>query len=56
MLALKTRNAIIFGFHPQAQKSCVKTGEIIREAAIKAGALKTQFNGLNIQVLKQLVH
>ena len=40
MLALKTRNAIIFGFHPQAQKSCVKTGEIIREAAIKAGAPK----------------
>ena len=38
MLALKTRNAIIFGFHPQAQKSCVKTAEIIREAAVAAGA------------------
>ncbi|MBD5429560.1 bifunctional acetaldehyde-CoA/alcohol dehydrogenase [Lactobacillus sp.] len=38
LLALKTRNAIIFGFHPQAQKSCVKTAEIIRAAAVAAGA------------------
>lgn len=38
MIALKTRNTIIFGFHPQAQKCCVKTAEIIKEAAIKAGA------------------
>ncbi|MCT7693918.1 MAG: aldehyde dehydrogenase family protein, partial [Lactobacillus iners] len=38
MIALKTRNTIIFGFHPQAQKCCVKTAELIREAAIKAGA------------------
>ncbi len=38
MLALKTRNAIIFGFHPQAQKCCVETGKIIRAAAVAAGA------------------
>lgn len=38
MLAMKTRNTIIFGFHPQAQKCCVKTAEIIRQAAIEAGA------------------
>lgn len=38
MIALKTRNTIIFGFHPQAQKSCVRTAEIISEAAQKAGA------------------
>ena len=38
LIALKTRNAIIFGFHPQAQKSCVKTAEILRDAAVKAGA------------------
>lgn len=38
MIALKTRNAIIFGFHPQAQKSCVKTAEVIRQAAVAAGA------------------
>ncbi|WP_048001005.1 aldehyde dehydrogenase family protein, partial [Lactiplantibacillus herbarum] len=40
MLALKTRNPIIFGFHPFAQKACVATGKIIRDAAIEAGAPK----------------
>lgn len=40
MLALKTRNPIIFGFHPFAQKSCVETGKIIRDAAVAAGAPK----------------
>ncbi|MCI1290606.1 MAG: bifunctional acetaldehyde-CoA/alcohol dehydrogenase [Lactobacillus sp.] len=40
MIALKTRNSIIFGFHPQAQKCCVKTAEIISAAAIAAGAPK----------------
>lgn len=40
MLALKTRNTIIFGFHPQAQKSCVETGKIIQAAAVAAGAPK----------------
>ncbi|NRO72366.1 Aldehyde-alcohol dehydrogenase [Lactobacillus helveticus] len=38
MLALKTRNTIIFGFHPQAQKCCVETGKIIQAAAAAAGA------------------
>ncbi|WP_278838164.1 bifunctional acetaldehyde-CoA/alcohol dehydrogenase [Ligilactobacillus saerimneri] len=38
MIALKTRNAIIFGFHPQAQKACVKTAELLAAAAEKAGA------------------
>ncbi len=40
LISLKTRNPIIFAFHPNAQKCCVKTAEIIREAAIKAGAPK----------------
>lgn len=40
MLALKTRNTIILGFHPQAQKCCVETGEIIQAAAVAAGAPK----------------
>lgn len=38
LIALKTRNTIIFGFHPQAQNCCVKTAEIIRKAAVNAGA------------------
>lgn len=40
MLALKTRNTIIFGFHPQAQQCCVKTAKIIRDAAVAVGAPK----------------
>ncbi len=38
IIAAKTRNVIIFGFHPSAQKSSSKAAEILREAAIKAGA------------------
>ena len=34
MLALKTRNTIIFGFHPQAQKCCVETAKILQKAAV----------------------
>ncbi|WP_139693677.1 bifunctional acetaldehyde-CoA/alcohol dehydrogenase [Sporolactobacillus terrae] len=38
LIALKTRNTIIFGFHPQAQKACVETAKIIAKAAVEAGA------------------
>ena len=38
MIAAKTRNIIIFGFHPYAQKCSVEAAKIVREAAIKAGA------------------
>ncbi len=38
IIAAKTRNVIIFGFHPSAQKCSVRAAEIMREAAIKAGA------------------
>lgn len=40
MIALKTRNTIVFGFHPQAQKSCVLAGQIVAKAAMEAGAPK----------------
>lgn len=38
LLALKTRNAIVFAFHPQAQNCSVHAAKIIYEAAVKAGA------------------
>jgi acetaldehyde dehydrogenase / alcohol dehydrogenase len=38
MIALKTRNPIIFAFHHLAQNSCIATAKLMREAAIKAGA------------------
>ena len=38
IIAAKTRNVIIFGFHPSAQKCSVRAAEILKEAAVKAGA------------------
>ncbi len=38
IIAAKTRNVIIFGFHPSAQKSSSRAAEIVKEAAIRAGA------------------
>ena len=38
IIAAKTRNVIIFGFHPSAQKSSSAAAKILRDAAIKAGA------------------
>ncbi|WP_262314956.1 bifunctional acetaldehyde-CoA/alcohol dehydrogenase [Lacticaseibacillus parakribbianus] len=39
-IAIKTRNPIIFSFHPGAQKSSAKALEVIREEAEKAGLPK----------------
>jgi len=38
LIAVKTRNPIIFAFHPQAQKSSVMAAKVVRDAAIAAGA------------------
>ena len=38
IIAAKTRNVIIFGFHPSAQKCSVEAAKTLRDAAIKAGA------------------
>ncbi|AFY36804.1 acetaldehyde dehydrogenase [[Leptolyngbya] sp. PCC 7376] len=38
LLALKTRNAIIFSPHPRAKKCTIATLKIIAEAAVEAGA------------------
>ena len=38
MIAAKTRNVIIFGFHPSAQKCSSAAAKIVRDAAISAGA------------------
>lgn len=40
LIALKTRNPIVFAFHPNAQKSSMEAARIIKEAAIKSGAPK----------------
>ena len=40
LICLKTRNPIIFGFHPSAQKSSAEAAKVIYDAAIEAGAPK----------------
>ena len=38
IISIKTRNPIIFGFHPSAQKCSSEAAKIVRDAAISAGA------------------
>lgn len=38
LIAAKTRNPIIFGFHPSAQKCSAEAARVVRDAAIAAGA------------------
>ena len=40
IISAKTRNVIIFGFHPSAQKCSSEAATILRDAAVKAGAPK----------------
>ena len=38
LIAIKTRNPIIFAFHPSAQKCSAEAARVVRDAAVKAGA------------------
>ena len=38
LISAKTRNVIIFGFHPSAQKCSTEAARIMRDAAVAAGA------------------
>lgn len=38
LIALKTRNPIIFAFHPGAQRCSAEAARVVRDAAIEAGA------------------
>ncbi len=38
IISAKTRNPIIFAFHPSAQKCCVEAAKTLRDAAVKHGA------------------
>src|SRR5690625_4199601 len=38
LISLQTRNPIIFAFHPAAQESSIPAAEIVRVAAVDAGA------------------
>ncbi|MCB7138011.1 bifunctional acetaldehyde-CoA/alcohol dehydrogenase [Cellulosimicrobium marinum] len=38
LIALKTRNPVVFAFHPSAQRSSVEAARVVRDAAVAAGA------------------
>ncbi|MBZ4645166.1 MAG: acetaldehyde dehydrogenase / alcohol dehydrogenase [Petroclostridium sp.] len=38
IISMKTRNPIIFAFHPSAQRCSAEAARIVRDAAVKAGA------------------
>ncbi|WP_055563852.1 bifunctional acetaldehyde-CoA/alcohol dehydrogenase [Streptomyces atriruber] len=38
LIALKTRNPIVFAFHPSAQRCSAEAARIVRDAAVEAGA------------------
>ncbi|MGC4431845.1 aldehyde dehydrogenase family protein, partial [Streptococcus suis] len=38
LIALKTRNPIVFAFHPSAQESSAHAARVVYEAAMAAGA------------------
>ncbi|MGI5902092.1 MAG: bifunctional acetaldehyde-CoA/alcohol dehydrogenase [Desulfitobacteriia bacterium] len=38
IIAVKTRNPIVFAFHPRSQRSSSEAARLLREAALKAGA------------------
>ena len=38
LIALKTRNPIVFAFHPSAQQSSAHAAKIVYDAAVAAGA------------------
>jgi len=38
LISMKTRNPIVFGFHPSAQNCSLEAAKVVRDAAVKAGA------------------
>ncbi|MFV1107240.1 aldehyde dehydrogenase family protein, partial [Klebsiella pneumoniae] len=59
MIAIKSRNPIIFSPHPKASKCTSKAIEIVNEAAVKAGAPENIVQGLtklSIDATNELMH
>lgn len=52
LLALKTRNAIIFSPHPRAKKSTIEAAKIILEAAVAAGAPENIIGWIDVPSLE----
>ncbi|QDX91454.1 bifunctional acetaldehyde-CoA/alcohol dehydrogenase [Brevibacillus laterosporus] len=59
IISIKTRNPIIFAFHPSAQKSSAEAARTLYEAAIKAGAPKHCIQWIeqpSLEATKQLMN
>ncbi len=59
LIAIKTRNPIIFAFHPSAQKCSVAAAKTVYEAAVKAGAPKHCIQWIerpSVEATKQLMN
>ncbi|MEI5906799.1 bifunctional acetaldehyde-CoA/alcohol dehydrogenase [Bacillus spongiae] len=52
IISIKTRNPIIFAFHPSAQKCSSEAAKVLRDAAIKAGAPKDCIQWINTPSLE----
>ncbi len=59
IIAMKTRNPIIFAFHPSAQKCSREAAKVVLEAAIEAGAPKHAIQWIetpSLEATKQLMN
>lgn len=59
LISIKTRNPIIFAFHPSAQKSSSQAAKVVYEAAVKAGAPENCIQWVetpSIEATQQLMH
>ncbi|MGX1901264.1 bifunctional acetaldehyde-CoA/alcohol dehydrogenase [Thermolongibacillus altinsuensis] len=59
LISIKTRNPIIFAFHPSAQKCSSEAARILRDAAIKAGAPEHCIQWIetpSLEATQQLMH
>lgn len=52
LISIKTRNPIIFAFHPSAQKCSSEAARVLRDAAIKAGAPENCIQWIEIPSLE----
>ena len=59
LISIKSRNPIIFGFHPSAQKCSVAAAKTVYDAAVKAGAPKNCIQWIenpSIEATRALMH
>jgi len=59
LISIKTRNPIIFAFHPSAQKCSSQAAKVVYEAAVKAGAPENCIQWVetpSIEATQQLMH